>query len=69
VLLQTIDEFDGAVMFQRYAVSQRSDRRHVTPRQPTNSKEHQILLWFKTRRVRYGVSVAQKSPDAVAQFS
>jgi hypothetical protein len=56
-------------MFQHHAVRQRSDRHHFTLRQPANSQEHETLLWFKTRRACHGVSVAQKSPDALAQFT
>jgi hypothetical protein len=69
VPLQAIDEFYRAVMFQHHAVRQRSDRRLVTLRQPANSQEHQILLWFKTRRARHGIAIAQESPNAIAQFS
>src|ERR1700745_2091986 len=56
--LQAIDEFYRAVMFQHHAIRQRSDRRLATLRQPANSQEHQILLWFKTCRARRGISIA-----------
>jgi len=57
--LQAIDEFCRAVMFQHHAIRQRSDRRLATLRQPANSQEHQILLWFKTGRARRNLHRAE----------
>jgi hypothetical protein len=56
--LETVNEFDGAVVFQGEPLGERLNGGFTAFGQTANGKEHQVLLGFETDGPRFGVAFA-----------
>src|SRR2546423_336116 len=66
--LESVDQFDGAVMLQGQPVRQCANRRLHTLGEPAKRQQEQILLRLEARGARYGVSFPKELAKTIAEL-